>query len=132
MRVFPACHRRPPGIGSCRDGGIPDANRDEADALVLVVDDQSPDGTADLAEKVGVELGGVEVLRRPGKEGLGAAYKLGKQMREMKAMKDPAEYRRGIEAEVRKQMEAEFASREQAKAAAAAAIPPDRSRNCRP
>ena len=33
-------------------------------ADVLVVDDGSPDGTADRAEKLDVELGGIEVLRR--------------------------------------------------------------------
>ena len=43
------------------------------DAGVLVVDDNSPDGTADLAER----LCGVEVLRRPRKAGLGAAYRAG-------------------------------------------------------
>ncbi len=47
------------------------------DAEVLVVDDGSPDGTADLAEAAGAELGSVEVLRRPGKSGLGSAYKSG-------------------------------------------------------
>ena len=44
---------------------------------VLVVDDGSPDGTADVAEAVAGELGGVEVLRRPGKSGLGSAYREG-------------------------------------------------------
>jgi len=34
------------------------------DAGVLVVDDGSPDGTADLAEATGAELGQVDVLRR--------------------------------------------------------------------
>ncbi len=46
-------------------------------AHVLVVDDASPDGTADLALAVGEELGGVDVLRRPGKAGLGSAYRDG-------------------------------------------------------
>lgn len=46
-------------------------------AHVLVVDDGSPDGTADLAEEVGRELGAVAVLRRPGKSGLGPAYRAG-------------------------------------------------------
>lgn len=46
-------------------------------AHVLVVDDGSPDGTADLAEAVGATLGGVEVLRRASKDGLGAAYRAG-------------------------------------------------------
>jgi dolichol-phosphate mannosyltransferase len=44
---------------------------------VLVVDDASPDGTADVAEAVANEMGGVEVLRRPGKSGLGSAYREG-------------------------------------------------------
>lgn len=51
-------------------GALPDAG-------VLVVDDSSPDGTAELAERVGKELGAVEVLRRPGKAGLGSAYRAG-------------------------------------------------------
>ncbi len=47
------------------------------DADVLVVDDNSPDGTGALAEKVGAELGQISVLHRPGKEGLGTAYRAG-------------------------------------------------------
>ncbi len=46
-------------------------------ADVLVVDDASPDGTADLAEAVGKELGQVEVLRRPGRDGFGRACRAG-------------------------------------------------------
>jgi dolichol-phosphate mannosyltransferase len=46
-------------------------------ADVLVVDDGSPDGTADLAEAAGRELGGIDVLRRPRKAGLGSAYRDG-------------------------------------------------------
>ena len=46
-------------------------------ADVLVVDDGSPDGTADLADRVGAELGAISVLRRPGKAGLGSAYRAG-------------------------------------------------------
>ncbi|OWY62294.1 dolichol-phosphate mannosyltransferase [cyanobacterium TDX16] len=44
---------------------------------VLVVDDGSPDGTADLAEAEGQRLGQIEVLRREGKSGLGSAYRAG-------------------------------------------------------
>jgi glycosyltransferase involved in cell wall biosynthesis len=45
---------------------------------VLVVDDGSPDGTADMAEQWAREHGGgVTVLRRPGKAGLGSAYRAG-------------------------------------------------------
>jgi dolichol-phosphate mannosyltransferase len=47
------------------------------DATVLVVDDGSPDGTADMAEILGKELGGIEVLRRSSKSGLGSAYRAG-------------------------------------------------------
>ena len=46
-------------------------------ASILVVDDGSPDGTADLAERTGKELGNVDVLRRTGKSGLGSAYRAG-------------------------------------------------------
>jgi dolichol-phosphate mannosyltransferase len=46
-------------------------------ASVLVVDDGSPDGTADLAEAAGAEVGEVSVLRRTRKEGLGSAYRAG-------------------------------------------------------
>ena len=44
---------------------------------VVVVDDNSPDGTADLAEALAAELGGIEVVRRPAKAGLGSAYREG-------------------------------------------------------
>jgi dolichol-phosphate mannosyltransferase len=46
-------------------------------ATVLVVDDGSPDGTADLAEILAKELGNIEILRRAGKSGLGSAYRAG-------------------------------------------------------
>ncbi len=48
-----------------------------ASATVLVVDDGSPDGTADIAERVGKELGNIEVMRRHQKSGLGSAYRAG-------------------------------------------------------
>ena len=41
---------------------------------VLVVDDNSPDGTGEIAERLAADEDGVEVLHRPGKEGLGPAY----------------------------------------------------------
>ncbi|HXW35257.1 MAG TPA: polyprenol monophosphomannose synthase [Acidimicrobiales bacterium] len=47
------------------------------EAGVLVIDDGSPDGTADLAENVGEELGQIWVLRRSAKSGLGSAYRAG-------------------------------------------------------
>jgi dolichol-phosphate mannosyltransferase len=46
-------------------------------ATVLVVDDGSPDGTADIAERLGKELGNIEVMRRHEKSGLGSAYRAG-------------------------------------------------------
>lgn len=47
------------------------------DHQVLVVDDDSPDGTAELAQRLAEELGSVDVLRRRGKPGLGRAYLAG-------------------------------------------------------
>jgi dolichol-phosphate mannosyltransferase len=47
------------------------------DADLLIIDDGSPDGTAAIAEAAGRELGHVNVLRRPGKSGLGSAYRDG-------------------------------------------------------
>lgn len=50
-----------------------------ADWRVLVVDDASPDGTGELADRLAAELPGVEVLHRTGKDGLGEAYLAGFQ-----------------------------------------------------
>jgi len=47
------------------------------DVDVLVVDDSSPDGTAAMAKAAAGELGRVDVLIRPGKAGLGSAYRAG-------------------------------------------------------
>jgi dolichol-phosphate mannosyltransferase len=47
------------------------------EASVLVVDDNSPDGTGDLAEQAARELGAIEVLHQPFKNGLGNAYRAG-------------------------------------------------------
>lgn len=47
------------------------------DLEVIVCDDASPDGTGRLAEEAAADLGGIEVLHRPGKAGLGAAYRHG-------------------------------------------------------
>jgi len=44
---------------------------------VLVVDDNSPDGTGALADGLSTELGFVDVLHRERKEGLGPAYLAG-------------------------------------------------------
>ena len=47
------------------------------DGTVLVVDDGSPDGTADLADRFAQGDDRVRVLRRTLKEGLGPAYRAG-------------------------------------------------------
>jgi dolichol-phosphate mannosyltransferase len=47
------------------------------DSRVLVIDDSSPDGTGELADRLAAELGFVDVLHRPQKEGLGPAYLAG-------------------------------------------------------
>jgi dolichol-phosphate mannosyltransferase len=44
---------------------------------VLVVDDGSPDGTADIAQQAADRLGAITVLHREGKRGLGDAYREG-------------------------------------------------------
>ena len=48
-------------------------------ADVLVIDDNSPDGTAKLADALNAELGQISVLRRAAKGGLGPAYLAGYQ-----------------------------------------------------
>lgn len=47
------------------------------EADLLVVDDNSPDGTATLVEETAAELGQIKLLRRAGKQGLGSAYRQG-------------------------------------------------------
>ena len=47
------------------------------DAEIVVVDDASPDGTAELARAAGDRVGRVVVLERNSKDGLGAAYRAG-------------------------------------------------------
>jgi dolichol-phosphate mannosyltransferase len=47
------------------------------EARVLVVDDASPDGTGEIADRLAAELAAVQVLHRPGKAGLGRAYAAG-------------------------------------------------------
>jgi dolichol-phosphate mannosyltransferase len=47
------------------------------DVRVLVIDDNSPDGTGELADGLATELDYVDVLHREHKEGLGPAYLAG-------------------------------------------------------
>jgi dolichol-phosphate mannosyltransferase len=46
-------------------------------ARVLVIDDASPDGTGEIADRLAAELAWLDVLHRPRKEGLGPAYVAG-------------------------------------------------------
>ncbi len=50
------------------------------DCKALVVDDHSPDGTGELAERLRRRWPGLAVLHRPGKAGLGSAYRDGFQL----------------------------------------------------
>lgn len=56
-------------LGRIRQG-VPTAD-------VLIVDDASPDGTGELAERMAADDAGVSVLHRAGKSGLGGAYLAG-------------------------------------------------------
>ncbi len=51
-------------------GEVLDTTRDR----VLVIDDGSPDGTGEIADRLAAELGWVSVLHRETKEGIGPAY----------------------------------------------------------
>jgi dolichol-phosphate mannosyltransferase len=51
-------------------GSVLDTERDR----VLVIDDGSPDGTGDIADRLATELPWVSVLHRDVKEGIGPAY----------------------------------------------------------
>jgi dolichol-phosphate mannosyltransferase len=55
---------------------------------VLVVDDNSPDGTGEIADRLASELDYVSVLHRPHKDGLGPAYLAGFR----RALADGAEF----------------------------------------
>lgn len=54
-------------------GEVLDLSRDR----VLVVDDSSPDGTGEVADRLAQELPWLDVLHRPRKEGIGRAYLAG-------------------------------------------------------
>ena len=47
------------------------------DGRILVIDDNSPDGTGEIADRLAAERDDVDVLHRPRKEGLGPAYLAG-------------------------------------------------------
>jgi dolichol-phosphate mannosyltransferase len=54
-------------------GEVLDLTRDR----VLVIDDSSPDGTGEIADRLAQELPWLDVLHRPRKEGIGRAYLAG-------------------------------------------------------
>jgi len=56
---------------------IPEIFSLESDVRVLVIDDNSPDGTGAAVEKLMKTYSGLSLLSRPGKQGLGEAYKAG-------------------------------------------------------
>lgn len=45
----------------------------EIDFEIIIIDDNSPDGTADIAEKLSMKFGNIRVMSRPAKLGLGSA-----------------------------------------------------------
>jgi dolichol-phosphate mannosyltransferase len=55
---------------------------------ILFVDDNSPDGTGEIADRLNAENCRVKVLHRPGKMGLGSAYREGFKI----ALKDNSDY----------------------------------------
>lgn len=68
----------------------------DVDTGILIVDDNSPDGTGDLADEIARRHKDVHVLHREGKQGLGSAYRAG------------FKYTLGTEAEYIIQMDADF------------------------
>jgi dolichol-phosphate mannosyltransferase len=44
------------------------------DSHIIIVDDNSPDGTGQLADELAAQYGGVQVIHRPAKLGLGTAH----------------------------------------------------------
>jgi len=51
--------------------------RSVPDAHILIADDNSPDGTGDIADRLSSDDDHIHVMHRKGKEGLGAAYLAG-------------------------------------------------------
>jgi dolichol-phosphate mannosyltransferase len=56
---------------------VPQVLEQDARLEILVVDDDSPDGTGDKADELAQSMGRVHVLHRSEKRGLGAAYRAG-------------------------------------------------------
>ena len=64
-------------IGTVLESVFASTSDSSMDVWVIVVDDNSPDGTADVAESFKEKYGKVIIIRRPQKLGLGSAYKDG-------------------------------------------------------
>ena len=56
---------------------LPRLSEDGSTPTVLIVDDSSPDGTGQIADRLASELDAVQVMHRSRKEGLGRAYLAG-------------------------------------------------------
>jgi dolichol-phosphate mannosyltransferase len=56
---------------------LPHLSAEGMTPTILIVDDSSPDGTGQIADRLAAELEPVRVLHRPGKDGLGRAYLAG-------------------------------------------------------
>jgi dolichol-phosphate mannosyltransferase len=59
------------GVAAAASAALPESSR------ILIVDDSSPDGTGEIADRLAAEAEGIEVLHRAAKEGLGPAYVAG-------------------------------------------------------
>ena len=59
------------------EGIVRDILAIECGVSILIVDDNSPDGTGETADRLSEELPEVHVRHRPGKQGLGSAYRFG-------------------------------------------------------
>ncbi len=64
-------------IGPLVRAALPELESSGLPHRILIVDDNSPDGTGRLADELAAELEHVQVLHRPGKQGLGRAYLAG-------------------------------------------------------
>ncbi|MEM7411693.1 MAG: polyprenol monophosphomannose synthase [Myxococcota bacterium] len=70
--ILPTYNEAPNVLPMCRDVLAQDDTLE-----VLVVDDNSPDGTGDLVAEAATSESRIHLLRRPAKEGLGRAYQAG-------------------------------------------------------
>lgn len=74
----------PPMISAIHDN-LPNAH-------ILVIDDNSPDGTGKIADNAAVDDDRIHVAHRPGKQGLGVAYRFGYKWALEQADEDQPKY----------------------------------------